>query len=310
MDRKINKVGKNTLTVSLPSKWIKKFNIDKSSSIQLTEEGDKLILSAEKENFEVLRLNLQENPCNEREVLQAYKKGYDEIKINFNSPKTIKNMMRVLQILVGFEVIEQSENSILLKNIAQKLDENVQKILDRTISLTLKFTDDLFEGLKEKDLLKIERIIDEEAINNRLCLLAERMLIKDGYREDYESTPFVFVFFYKLENIADNYKCVCSFIKKHKKLLGNENLISMLKKIIELKEEFFKLYFEKKSLGLIGSQKKEIKKSIQNMSEKTENLESIVLTHFIHIIDDLYDLSNIQMAINLSKEKCKENKRF
>lgn len=303
MNRKINRVGKNTLTVSLPAKWIKKFNINKSSLIELSEDGDKLVISAEKEGSETLKLNLYESPYNEREIIQAYKRGYDEIKINFSSPETIRDMMNVLQILVGFEIVEQNKNSLVLKNIAQKLDEDVQKILDRTIDLTMGFADKFLESLKEKDMLGIERIIDEEVINNRLCLLAERMLIKNGYREDYQSTPFVFVFFYKLENIADHYKLVCSLMKKNKDLLGDEDLIGVTKKIIELQKEFSSIYAQKELPQLVELKKSKLKKDLQNLSEKTDSIKSIVITHFIHIVEGLYDLCNLQIAINLSKRK-------
>ncbi|MCK5630481.1 MAG: AbrB/MazE/SpoVT family DNA-binding domain-containing protein, partial [Nanoarchaeota archaeon] len=35
MKRKVNKVGQNTLTVSLPSKWVKKLNIKPGDELEL-----------------------------------------------------------------------------------------------------------------------------------------------------------------------------------------------------------------------------------------------------------------------------------
>ncbi|MDP7323990.1 MAG: AbrB/MazE/SpoVT family DNA-binding domain-containing protein [Candidatus Woesearchaeota archaeon] len=44
MKRKVNLVGINTLTVSLPSKWVKEHNIRKGDELEMRSENDSLII--------------------------------------------------------------------------------------------------------------------------------------------------------------------------------------------------------------------------------------------------------------------------
>ena len=45
MERKVNKVGINTLTVSLPSKWTENNNIEKGDSLDVIEDKNSITFS-------------------------------------------------------------------------------------------------------------------------------------------------------------------------------------------------------------------------------------------------------------------------
>jgi len=45
MERKINLVGKNTLTISIPSKWTKRNKVTKGQTLNLNDEGNKLTIT-------------------------------------------------------------------------------------------------------------------------------------------------------------------------------------------------------------------------------------------------------------------------
>ena len=48
MKRKLNRVGQNTLTVSLPSEWAKTHNLKPGDDIELMESGNTLTISKSK----------------------------------------------------------------------------------------------------------------------------------------------------------------------------------------------------------------------------------------------------------------------
>ena len=52
MKRKINLVGQNTLTVSLPTKWAKRYNLKK---------GDEVEVSEEEKNIQLIQKRIQYN---------------------------------------------------------------------------------------------------------------------------------------------------------------------------------------------------------------------------------------------------------
>ena len=45
MKRKVNRVGQNTLTVSLPSKWVKENDVKQGDELEIIEEHNKILLS-------------------------------------------------------------------------------------------------------------------------------------------------------------------------------------------------------------------------------------------------------------------------
>ena len=50
MKRKIIKQGHNTLTITLPSDWVKRFNLQGGNEIDLIEKDNGLFLTTEKIN--------------------------------------------------------------------------------------------------------------------------------------------------------------------------------------------------------------------------------------------------------------------
>jgi antitoxin component of MazEF toxin-antitoxin module len=52
MERKLVRQGKNALTVTLPSRWIQKFNLSQNNSVIITEEKENLIISTSCEKKE------------------------------------------------------------------------------------------------------------------------------------------------------------------------------------------------------------------------------------------------------------------
>ena len=92
MKRKVNRVGTNTLTVSLPSKWAKNHNVNAGDDIDLEESDTSLVISktnivrqGKKAKVDATKLGRIFN----RTLLALYQHGYDEIKIHFDDPKII-----------------------------------------------------------------------------------------------------------------------------------------------------------------------------------------------------------------------------
>ena len=53
MKRKIIKQGHNTLTVTLPSKWVKDLNLSAGDEIELIEKDKSILITSEKHNGEI-----------------------------------------------------------------------------------------------------------------------------------------------------------------------------------------------------------------------------------------------------------------
>ena len=88
MKRRVIKQGHNTLTVTLPSKWVKDLNISAGDEIELIEKEKGILLTSEKHNGETKRAEFDVSdmdiPTIWKHFMSVYREGYDEVKVKFN----------------------------------------------------------------------------------------------------------------------------------------------------------------------------------------------------------------------------------
>jgi phosphate uptake regulator len=90
MKRKIIKQGHNTLTITLPSEWVKKMNLNAGDELSLEERETSLVLNGHERSREkkaVIDITNFTIPLLWRFFQSAYRSGCDEIKIVFDPNK-------------------------------------------------------------------------------------------------------------------------------------------------------------------------------------------------------------------------------
>ena len=91
MKRKVNKVGQNTLTVSLPNKWIKENKIEKGDELDVNVEADVISFSkSEREKGEKeVRINIDNYSYLSlaRYIYLLYRTDYDKIILTYSKPE-------------------------------------------------------------------------------------------------------------------------------------------------------------------------------------------------------------------------------
>jgi phosphate uptake regulator len=151
MKRKLVEQGKTTLMVSLPIDWIRKFGLQKGDEIEVDERGGELVIKTEKsfkqnnKAIDLTEYGLMKN----RAVLSAYLQGVDELELKFTDIKQIKEIEeRVLNELIGFEIIKQTPNSLILKDISGSSEQNFDMILRRTFLVIESMAEELVKSLE------------------------------------------------------------------------------------------------------------------------------------------------------------------
>src|SRR3989338_1638749 len=126
MKRKVIQLAGKTHVVSLPSKWVKHYNVKKGDDIDIEELGNQLLVKPIKQETELKNISLNISNFNERTFRSAmsalHKSGYDEITLYFESQKLIDVTQNLIQnLLLGFVVIEQTSKKIVLKNVSNEI---------------------------------------------------------------------------------------------------------------------------------------------------------------------------------------------
>ena len=86
MERKVIQQGPATLSVSLPSKWVQRFNVKKGDNVFVNDQGNKLEISKSSINAEKKTITIKTDETYDcsiigRELSAAYVAGYDEVEI-------------------------------------------------------------------------------------------------------------------------------------------------------------------------------------------------------------------------------------
>src|SRR3989344_2670563 len=121
MIRKISKHGQLSLSISLPIVWVRMNKLKGNEELDVKMESDKLIISPLKklqEKEEVVEFKESPNLC-EYFVAISYRYGTDLLRIKY-PPIFIKQVNRVLsKDTIGFEVIDQTEDSCKIKDMSK-----------------------------------------------------------------------------------------------------------------------------------------------------------------------------------------------
>ena len=213
MKRKLVKQGAATMMVSLPAKWIKTFNLRKGDEINLDEQGRDLLISASKtpeiEKKQLSLLGKQPNRTVRRYIGTSYKKGYDEIIVKFDSPNTIQTIEKFIPDLLGFEIVEQKENSCIIKNVASALENQFDSMLRRTFLILLSIGEDSLKAAKKSNFEYLKKINRLDKNINKFTDVCKRLLIKNNVK--FKESYFYYAVSAYLELIGNEYKYIADY---------------------------------------------------------------------------------------------------
>ena len=288
MKRKIVKHGNATLTVSLPSRWVKKYHLKKGDEIELTEKENNLILGSEKEEFsKKIEINIDNlyPPYLLGWVLGSlYKKGFDEIVLRYERPKP-KLIYDILeQTMVGFAVTEQTDRMCVLKAIAKEEAAEFDPVLRRVFSTVNSFAKGCLDYTKKGEFSRLKELFFLEKTVDKLVNFCERILIKRGYTE-FEKTCFMYIVAWNLEKISEYYYSLSKHLIAKKKIKLRPKILDLFARVNELFELFYDTFYnyEIDKVVLLYKRQKEIDSDAEKLIDELTTDEIIVVNYLKEI---------------------------
>ncbi len=298
MKRKIAKIGPSTLMVSLPSKWAKKFNLKKGDELEVSENEERLIVSTQKEVFKKeIEMNVSSLDVMLYRLIGAvYKSGYEQVKIIFNDSKQLETIYDVLRkTCIGFEIIEQSKNFVIIKEISKPEHLEFENVLRRNFLFLLSVAKDSLEAVKKHDYPELKNITLRDYNINKYSDFCRRILNKRSVSEFSKNAP-LYCIIEQTEKIGDLYRDICHSVYENKLIL-DKNILEIYSKINDFILSFYDLFYKfnfenieefgkkkNETLNLLNktkSENKEIQFLLSNIFKTTFDLNGALMTYKI-----------------------------
>ncbi len=220
MKRKIVAQGNQSLTLTLPIKWVREQGLKAGDEVDVNHSGGELILSkGSPKRGGTVKITVTPATNNSKllrsMIFGAYRSGADEIAIELETlelmdrdlgrVKTIKYIQDTVNLLIGVSIVEQTKNFCKIKDITGASEEEFDTILRRSFLLILSIGDQSLKAFQEKDKEAFEDVpLIYESIRKftEYCM---RLLSKYEYKE-HENTGHFYAIVICFDDISDAYR--------------------------------------------------------------------------------------------------------
>ena len=284
MKRKLIKQGLGGYTVTVPVNWIREYNLDAGNEVNVTEvEGGLMItgeLSKRERKIEIVVLQSFTKRMIHNLIYQAYRLGYDVIKIKFEKESQLNFVKSVVNYLIGFEIVKNGKDFCVLENIAEPDVEKFEVMLRKLFLQILELTETVYSDVNSEifnDLNETKLLID------RLTNYIRRTIIRAKYGA--EKSSLLYAIASKLSLICHEYYYLYEYLS-NKNLKVSKSVLKMLNDTNILFRKFYDAFYKKdyKVLFEIGEEKLKLFSLNDSLLEKSKGIDNVVLANIREII--------------------------
>ena len=191
--RRVQKVGYNSLSVSIPKQYAKEMNLKQGDSVLFREDSDgTLRLIPATKAREAARANVRADQAGSKEMLTrlvvgAYALGFDTIEVSGKEPldhAMIDGVLGAIRRLRGMEVVESDERLVVAQSFIDPTKFPVDGLIKRLqilVSRSLDYVTNSLDLRQTGSLNQVSRVQDE--IDELYWLILRQLLVALDRRE-------------------------------------------------------------------------------------------------------------------------------
>lgn len=293
MKRKVISQGHNALTITIPSKWAKRYNISPKDFLNLEEQGNAIVISTEKSAESISKAEFDITGMGAKAIYRViramYKKGVDELLLRYENKETIDSnfkdkvlvfdaIQKKLSQLINFEAIDQGENYCKIHDVATSSSKEFYPLVRRIFLILGECGKDMEKAIQTNDQHLLKSVMHKHDIVGKFVIFCIRILNKEGYKTGIEGVfrynpDHVIFYFYDLHalhEIADFYNEMATFFL-HTKLKVNKETASLFKQFLALMDTFYSLFYkyDTKKVDQLTKQRFDLEGKFRNMAKKS-----------------------------------------
>jgi phosphate uptake regulator len=311
MKRKVVQHGPATLIISLPSTWVKKYEVSKGDELNIIEDDNSLLVSTEIKRKSI-EAEIDITDLDRTSIMYVirgfYRLGYDKIKINFKKPTTMyqragKEISTHVVIhtevnrLVGYEVIQESDKSCTIKDLQDASGKDFDQVLRRIFLLLNEASKSLVEGAKTKNDIILETIENKHDTITKFASYCLRLLNKKNHPTP-RKTSYYYHIIASIDRIVDIIKYAARDLRKYKTEASPE-ILKILEKTHDTIYNYYKFFYkyDNEKIREMNGNRYMLEKKIRSLPNGTPTIEIIIATNIFHILEMLLDLVEARTAL-------------
>jgi phosphate uptake regulator len=179
--RKVQVTGGSTYTVSLPKDWATANDVEAGSVVEFHSEEDLLLLSPRREEERTEGTlditGLEDEHELTRAVMTMYVSGFDVIRLETTRITAAQRRIirEATQGLVGLEVIEETSERVVLRDLLDSSELSVHNAITRMRLVSLTMLEDAVEALIEDDDDLAQDVMERDDDVDRLWYMVSRV---------------------------------------------------------------------------------------------------------------------------------------
>ncbi|MBI4441358.1 phosphate uptake regulator PhoU [Candidatus Woesearchaeota archaeon] len=294
MKRSIVQHGSSSLTITLPVKWVEQYGLKKGDELEVEEAGSHLIVATQKATAATKKhITADQGVFTKNNLSHLYQLGYDEVEIQYRDAKTLDEIKQRLPDCIGFEIIDQKENWVLIKSIATTLDSEFDTLLRKAFQITNEMAKSIVSALERHEYAKLKDIRSMESLNNKFTDVCTRILNKRGYKVPHR-TMQMYEIVKNIERIADEFKHLCDLTYPARQ---DKAVLDATKKVCDYYMTFSMMFyaFDPALKEKLYVQRKVLMQSCTKLIDKNP----LLIHHLLNIVEKTYDGAGGYFALML-----------
>ncbi len=293
-NRKVQRFGRSTLMVSLPSEWVKSVGLKPGDivRIEVREDGSLLIIPESlmekrlREKEAVIRIDhTTPEEVLVRSIYAMYIAGFDKITIECSEQYILTQQLHairnIVRMLIGAEIVEQTANRVAVQIFIDVEKYGLENLVLRMINALKSMFDFLLLSIKSGRKEHLKELMELEYELDRIHALAVRYTYVLNI---FGGTPFLTEYralIKDLEDIGDALTNVAEVFTKNTGILKklDECLSYQLEELKEMLFYVFDLVYDALTKGDVYTATKAVDMSIE-ISKFVSKMESDVLPKF------------------------------
>jgi len=289
MKRRIIKQGHNTLTMTLPSEWVKKLNLKSGDEVDVSERDSGLVINGHEKAMEkkaVIDITNFTIPLLWRFFQSAYRAGANEIRVIFDPNKKqyedafhfyttqfdysklgekippkppIAMIQSVVDRFIGMGIIETGKNYCVIKEMGEPSVKEFENSLRRVFLVILEMFERVINAI-EKDEISDRNLCKEihtiDLGTDRFVDYCCRILNQLSASFSDSKKMLLFSSLFILELLGDEFKYVGKHLALSKKSV--KDILQLFVMTKEYFEKYYHLFYKFDREGVINLGKKDV----------------------------------------------------